>query len=301
MDKKPRLTQSYVMTALFYQQLPAFTDFSGFTDFSSYSQIPDDWTVLISDVIGSTKAIKEGRYKDVNMVGAASITCILNACQGIAVPFVFGGDGSTVIVPPQVCRKASSPLQALQAKSKDLFKLDLRIGAVQVSELRKKGVDVTVRKYQLSKGNFLAMFAGGGLELADELLKDTQTPNPYHLQPDPDIGEPDLDGLSCRWEPLIAANGIMATMMIKVYAATKAQETQKLSQVLNKIETIVGQASGTATSNAAPAKKTNNEISLASIQLKTRSKSNRACIYTPQKLFAQTGARLFHFPCAIVV
>ena len=243
------------MTTNFYEQLPAFTDFSGVTDFSSYSQVPDDWTVLISDVIGSTNAIKEGRYKDVNMVGAASITCVLNACEDIAVPFVFGGDGGTIVVPLSVYEKTATALCALQAKSKDIFKLDLRIGAVRVSDLRKKGVDVTVRKYQLSKGNFLAMFAGGGLELADELLKHPQEPNPYHLQPDPNIGEPDLDGLSCRWEPLSAANGIMLTMMVKVYGKTKAQETKRLSQIMKQLETIVGQVKDSTTSSAAPAKK----------------------------------------------
>jgi len=255
MDKKPRLPHCLTMTTNFYEQLPAFTDFSGFTNFESYSQVPDDWVVLISDVIGSTNAIKQGRYKDVNMVGAASITCVLNACKDIAVPFVFGGDGGTIVVPPSVYHHTTTALKSLQAKSKDIFKLDLRIGAVEVSELRKKGVNVTVRKYQLSKGNFLAMFAGGGLELADELLKNPQKPNPYHLQPDRNIGEPDLDGLSCRWEPLSAANGIMLTMMIKVYGHSKAQETERLSQIMTKLETIVGQVKNATTSSAAPAKK----------------------------------------------
>ena len=251
MDKKTRFAHCFRMTTHFYEQLASFTDFSGFTDFSSYSKIPDDWIVLISDVIGSTVAIKEGRYKDVNMVGAASITCILNACDDVAVPFVFGGDGSTIVVPPALFDKTANALIALQAKSKDIFKLNLRIGAVSISDLRQKGVDVKVRKYELSKGNFLAMFAGGGLELADDLLKDPKKPNPYHLQPDPKIGEPDLDGLSCRWEPLSAANGIMLTMMVKAYGKSQTEETDQLSHIMGKIESIVGRVTGTA----APAKK----------------------------------------------
>ena len=251
MDKWPRLRQIRNVSADFYHKLPVFRDFSGFTDFTSYEAMPDDWVVLISDVIGSTKAIQQGRYKDVNMVGAASITCILNACGQTPVPFVFGGDGGTVVVPPCVYDKTVDALRALQAKSTQIFKLDLRIGAVPVSTLRAQGSDVKVRKYELSKGNFLAMFAGGGLELADDLLKEKITPNPYHIEPIADIGEPDLDGLSCRWEPLSAANGIMLTMMIKALGKDTKQETQRLGHIMAKLESIVGVVSETA----APAKK----------------------------------------------
>ena len=46
---------------------------------TSYRPIPDDWTIGFADVIGSTKAIKEGRYKAVNMVGAGVIAAVANA------------------------------------------------------------------------------------------------------------------------------------------------------------------------------------------------------------------------------
>ena len=84
---------------LFYNELVPFSDFAEFVDFKAYEPVPDDWIVMIADVRGSTRAIEEGRYKDVNMVGAASITAVLNVCGEIEVPFVFGGDGGTVIVP----------------------------------------------------------------------------------------------------------------------------------------------------------------------------------------------------------
>ena len=83
----------------FYARLTAFERFDDFVDFDAYAPVPDDWVVMISDVKGSTKAIEQGRYKDVNMVGAASITAILNVCGDIEVPYVFGGDGGTLVVP----------------------------------------------------------------------------------------------------------------------------------------------------------------------------------------------------------
>ena len=44
----------------------------------------------------STRAIAEGRYKDVNMIGAACINAVLNISRKKSVPYVFGGDGATL-------------------------------------------------------------------------------------------------------------------------------------------------------------------------------------------------------------
>jgi len=239
------------MTTDFYASLPVFKEFSQFSDFSSYTDVPGDWVVMISDVVGSTKAIQEGRYKDVNMVGAASITAVLNACGDTQVPFVFGGDGGTIVVPPDLRDAAGQALCALKYKSDDIFGLQLRAGAVPVAVLRDKGVSVKIRKFELSEGNFLAMFAGGGMELADELLKSTSEPNPWLLESGPETGEPDLEGLSCRWEPLKATKGKMLTMMVKAVADNAEQERKLLSQIMASIEKELGDEAR----KAAPASK----------------------------------------------
>jgi len=239
------------MTTSFYADLSVFTDFSSFTDFSAYTNVPENWIVMISDVVGSTNAIKAGRYKDVNMVGAASITAILNTCGNTQVPFVFGGDGGTVIVPPVLRDVACDALCALRDKSDEIFGLQLRVGAVPVSTLLEKGQSVKIRKFELSKGNFLAMFAGGGMELADELLKDKSPKNPFLLKNQPSTGEPDLEGLSCRWEPLQASQGKMLTMMIKATAKESKKERAQLSEIIASIDSALG---GSA-AKAAPASK----------------------------------------------
>ena len=90
-------------SARFYEDMPSFDDFAGFTDIGRYRPLPGDWQVVIADIRGSTKAIAEGRYKDVNMMGAACITAVLNALKAFdpvtVVPYVFGGDGATLAVP----------------------------------------------------------------------------------------------------------------------------------------------------------------------------------------------------------
>ena len=225
---------------LFYNQLAPFHDFADFVELDAYDPVPDDWIVMVSDVEGSTRAIEEGRYKDVNMVGAASITAVLNTCGEVEVPFVFGGDGGTVVVPGSLREAAGDALIGLQAISQATFGLALRVGAVPVADLRARGVDVRVRKYELSAGNYLAMFAGGGIELSDSLLKSAPPGGPYLLEARSEAREPNLKGLSCRWEPLSPRSGRMMTIMVQGTRSDLADESALLGGVVRKISDILG-------------------------------------------------------------
>ena len=93
----------------FFGTLPSFDDFMAVFEETNYTPIPDGWTIVITDIKGSTKAITEGRYKDVNMVGAASISAVLNVTRANEVPFSFGGDGATFVAPRKPCPGSAKP------------------------------------------------------------------------------------------------------------------------------------------------------------------------------------------------
>jgi hypothetical protein len=116
----------------------------------------------------------------------------------------------------------------------------LRVGAIPVADLRAKGTDVRVRKFELSAGNHLAMFAGGGVELSDSLLKSAPPGSPYLLETQTDVGEPDLQGLSCRWEPLIPRGGRMMTIMVRGAGSDPAGQSGVLRDVVRAIRDILG-------------------------------------------------------------
>lgn len=219
----------------FYRNLDASDDFDSISDGRDFAPLPDDWTVLISDVVNSTGAIERGEYKSVNMVGASSIVAVLNGCNGVDVPFIFGGDGGVVAVPPNVLKAARTRLGALQDQCETLFGLTLRAAAIPVHELRNAGTDVSVRKFQLSGNNHLAMFAGGGLELADQWLKD-EGETAWHLTPDDAGRSLDLGGLSCRWQPLAARNGVMLTIILQTTdnRVTASQINKSLTRILGQ-------------------------------------------------------------------
>ena len=189
-----------IETDQFYRQLPSTPDFAAVADLAAYAPAPADWSVLLTDVIGSTKAIRAGRYKDVNMVGAACITAALNALPGYSLPFVFGGDGATILVPPSGVDAGREAMLGLAGLAERQFDLGLRVGIVPVADLHARGAALGVRKLELSPGNDLALFSGDGLELADTLVKDPAPDNPFALSMPADPPAPDLDGLTCRWE-----------------------------------------------------------------------------------------------------
>jgi len=71
----------------------------GVADGNNYHDVPDDWLVVVSDIKGSTKAIESGRYKEINILGGSSIIAVLNCIKNVEIPFVFGGDGESFVIP----------------------------------------------------------------------------------------------------------------------------------------------------------------------------------------------------------
>jgi len=222
----------------FYKTLTSFTEFARVTDLSLYRPVPDDWVMVLADITGSTKAINEGRYKDVNLVGAACITAVLNALPGYSVPYVFGGDGATMAVPSSAVDKITPVLGAARRLSNDQFNLDLRAGLVPVAEVRKARADVLVAKFELSPGNFMAMFTGGGVQLVDDLIKADDGTGQYTVAYPESDAAPDLEGLSCRWEPLKSCRGTMVSMLVHATGQTMRKNIAIYREVIDGVAEI---------------------------------------------------------------
>ncbi|MAO91807.1 MULTISPECIES: DUF3095 domain-containing protein [unclassified Hwanghaeella] len=230
----------------FYPDLPYFEEFGAFTDETLFRSVPEDWHVIIADIRNSTRAVAEGRYKHVNIVGTACITASLNAVRKAAgetteIPYSFGGDGATLLVPDILLSCVRKALMASALMAQREFGFDLRIGSVSVKEIRAQGRDVTVSKLRLSPGNELALFGGGGIFLADSLIKsDDLGENGYLFVSDGDEGEADMTGLSCRWEPLKSRNGQVLSLMLYATSESGAQRRKIYDRVLAKISEILG-------------------------------------------------------------
>jgi len=194
----------------FYASVPVRLGFRSLMDAGHYTPLPDDWIVGIADVVASTKAIAEKRYKAVNMAGAAVIAALTNALGGREFPFVFGGDGASFAVAPGYAATAREALAATAAWADGELALTLRVALIPVADIRRHGRDVRVARYGPSENLSYAMFAGGGLAWADAAVKRGE----FAVTPAPPGTWPDLSGLSCRFEEFRTARGLILAVLV---------------------------------------------------------------------------------------
>ncbi len=194
----------------FYAAISIQRGFRSLMDAAQYTPLPDDWTVGIADVVQSTKAIAEKRYKAVNMAGAAVIAALTNALGGREFPFVFGGDGASFAVSPRDAEIAREALAATAAWAGSELGLTLRVALIPLAAVRAQGVDVRVARYAPSENLSYAMFSGGGLAWADGAVKRGE----FAVAPAPPGTWPDLTGLSCRFEEFRAAQGLILSLIV---------------------------------------------------------------------------------------
>ena len=205
----------------FYTSLPMFRDFTEVMDPSLFTPLPGDWVVGVADVVQSTKAIAENRYKAVNMAGAAVIVAVTNAMAGRDFPFVFGGDGASFAVPADAGALARQALAETATWVKEDLDLTLRIGMVPVADIRAQGLDVRVARYAPSENISIAMFSGGGMAWADSAMKHGEIAVP----PAPPGAHPDLSGLSCRYEEIPASRGLVLSLVVAPGAGARPRRS----------------------------------------------------------------------------
>src|ERR1700756_5542300 len=83
----------------FYQALAPFDSFEDVVQRDRYRPLPGDWIIAVTDVSHSTEAIEQGRYREVNAVGAAVLAAVSNALPDLQFPYTFGGDGASFAAP----------------------------------------------------------------------------------------------------------------------------------------------------------------------------------------------------------
>jgi hypothetical protein len=194
----------------FYSGIPVFRGFSSLMDPALYSPLPDDWSIGIADIVESTRAIAEKRYKAVNMAGAAVIAAVTNALEGREFPFVFGGDGASFAVAPGDLERAREALAATAIWVKEDLDLAMRVALVPVKAVRAQGLDVRVARFGPSANLSYAMFSGGGLGWAEAAMKRGE----FAVAAAPSGTQPDLTGLSCRFEEIPSVRGLILSVLV---------------------------------------------------------------------------------------
>jgi Protein of unknown function (DUF3095) len=144
------------------------------------------------------------------MAGAAVIAAVTNALEGREFPFVFGGDGASFAVAPHDLERARDALAATATWVRDDLDLVMRVALVPVAVVRAQGCDVRVARFAPSPNVSYAMFSGGGLGWAEAAMKRGE----FAVAPAPSGTQPDLSGLSCRFEEIPSVRGVILSVMV---------------------------------------------------------------------------------------
>ena len=226
----------------FFTSLTPFDDFAEVLNAQHYRQAPPSWLVVVTDVMDSTKAIEAGRYKDVNALGVASIVALRNALGGAEIPFVFGGDGATLLIPGHQRARVEATLRGVRAMAEASFGMRMRAAIVGVDELTAAGHQVRVARHRTSENVSFAMFRGSGLTHAERLVKAPETAARYAV---PDEGEAlaDFTGFECRWQPIPSRHGRVASLLVQARSRDEGASDRTYRSVLAKLQSLLEGAS----------------------------------------------------------
>jgi DUF3095 family protein len=200
------------MSRGFFAELKPLPDFDHMFEPGHYHDLPADWTLILTDVEGSTRAIEAGQYKSVNLIGASCIIAVQNALPDLDFPYIFGGDGATLTVPNSDATTAAKALSHIRAVSRQDFGLGLRIAVIRASEILDTGARLKVAKLRISDIQHLAQLAGDGWSKGEAWMKERE--HEFGL-PEDHEADGDMSGLECRWSPLPARKKEILALIIQ--------------------------------------------------------------------------------------
>ncbi|WP_019557274.1 DUF3095 family protein [Thiomicrorhabdus arctica] len=194
---------SYFEESIPYQNL-----FANALHQTAYLPLPKNWFVVITDIQNSTKAIDAGQYRDINSIGGSSIAAVVNATKPRAIPYVFGGDGASFCVPPELLEPVKQALRGCQQLALDSAQLVLRVGIIPCHELDKP---VFISRFKRTENLKQFFFMGGGLEEADDKIKCNDQ---YELAIDTPV-KVDFSGFECRWNEIPSPKEVTFSLIVK--------------------------------------------------------------------------------------
>ena len=203
-----------------------------------FVRIPSDWHVIVTDIKESTKAMENGRHEEVNLIAAGCVIAGLNLAfeKGIEIPFFFGGDGATLLVPDLMQDDVLDALFRHKQNTWKNYKLALRVGSVPVSELEEK-TDLRLARVQMGSRFDIPVFLGQGLALAEKKIK---LEDPAGKNTSPHSKELNLAGMECRWNRISPGGDAREVISLLVVARDIDKQSSIFQQVMGEIETVYG-------------------------------------------------------------
>jgi len=204
-----------------------------------FYKVPDNWHVIITDIKNSTSAVQNNLDETVNLIATGSIVAVLNVAHksNIVVPFFFGGDGATFIVPEAVMSTAMNALLLHQDNTMKNFNLVLRVGTVPVTEIYGQGQELKIAKFKSSEIFSIPILLGDGLAYAEKQIKGEE----YEFSSrNPSNNELDLAGMQCRRDKIDPPETDHEVVSLLVLASEGFMQSEVFRKVILHIDEIYG-------------------------------------------------------------
>lgn len=276
----------------FYTQLPthSMSLSSLLAEKPYFEQIPPDWHVLVTDIKNSTGAFENGRHEEVNLIATGSIISTLNLAQKaeIEIPFFFGGDGATMIVPAPLLEPALKALMVHRENTLRNANLELRVGSVPVSTLLAAGHTLSISRLYISELFSIPIVLGNGLTEAESMVKGQ--PDQADIQTEEE--DLDLTGMECRWDRIKPAMTEHEVVCLLAVATDATQQASVYKAIFDDIDQIYGPYEKR---NPVSVPKLNLNNSFKKLDIETRTRLGRSNIFETLKawLFTTYGKWFF--------
>jgi len=206
-----------------------------------FKNVPESWYVIVVDIQNSTNAVKEGNHHQVNLTATGAIISVLNTIRkfqgNIEIPYFFGGDGATFIVPFSLLDKIVQVLDNYRIHIKRKTNLVLRVGQIHVKELVEKDVQLKIAKHQLTEKLSIPIVLGNGLKVAEHIIKSSfKEKNTTSF----DESLLNLEGMECRWDEISPDKSQAKVVCLLLDATVEATQSDIYKQVLSQMEKDFG-------------------------------------------------------------
>ena len=204
-----------------------------------FFRIPANWYVVITDIKNSTTAIQKGLHETINLVATGSIVAVLNIAYkaNLTVPFFFGVDGASFIMPPTLLETAIHALLQHKENTKTNFDLDLRVGHIPVANIYEQGHNLNISKLKTSELFAIPVLLGDGLIYAEKKIKG---PDYMFATLTATGDELDLSGMQCRWDRIKPPENSFEIVSLLAITPEGVNQSQAFKRVMDSIDTIYG-------------------------------------------------------------
>jgi len=208
---------------------------------SCFSDVPITWHVVVVDILNSTQAVNEGKHHQVNLTATGAIISVLNTIrkekQNIEIPYFFGGDGATFILPTMLLDKIIVVLKNYSIHIKRNTNLILRVGHISVEDLTNQQSGLKIFKHQLTEQLAIPIVIGNGLKRAEEIIKNTFLENDVANFK---VDLLNLEGMQCRWQQINPIQTKKKVICLLIDAINETNQRDIYRAILTQMDILFG-------------------------------------------------------------